>query len=184
MRRVTALIALFVTLMLGFMTLVGSSRAQEATPQAGIILEPVHPIVGTWIVTSPDGAPELTSFTSDGVVTDIEADGTVGLGVWQPTGERTASFTMVLIVASEDFNATIQINVEVSIDASGNNGTADFTYTAVLPDGSVADSGEGQVTISRLMVQPLDAKGTPIPNLPTWNPGAEEGGTPEATPSS
>ena len=183
MRRVTAMVALFVTLLLSFMALASSSLAQDSTPQAGIIPEPVHPIIGTWIVADPEGAPALTSFTSDGTVTDVEADGTVGLGVWQPTGERTASFTMVLIVSSEEFNATIQINVAVSVDASGNNGTADFTYTAVLADGSVAESGDGHVTISRLMVQPLDAQGTPIPNFPTWNPNAENG-TPEATPSS
>src|SRR6188472_2693446 len=64
---------------------------------AGIILDPVHSIVGTWIVNDlgPEGSPSLTSFTSDGVVIDIEAEGGDGLGVWQPTGERTAAFTMV-----------------------------------------------------------------------------------------
>jgi hypothetical protein len=185
MRRIAVYIALSFSVMLGVAAIANGALAQESTPQAGIIPEPVHPIVGTWIVVDPDGIPGLTSFTSDGVVTDLEADGGVGLGTWQPTGERTAAFTMVLLVSEEDFAASIQINVVVTIDASGNSGTAEFTYTAVLADGTVADSGSGNVTISRLMVQPLDAMGTPMAGIPTWNPSADEGeGTPEATPAS
>lgn len=183
MRRILALVSLFALLVLGFASLASSSFAQDSTPQPGILPEPVHPLIGTWIVTDPDGAPALTSFTSDGTVTDVEADGTTGLGTWQPTGERTAIFTMILIISGDEFNASIQLNVEVSIDASGNSGTADYTYTAVLADGTVIDSGRGQGTISRLMAQPLEAMGTPIASFPTWNPSAEEG-TPVASPTS
>ena len=187
MRRVSTMIALSIMLLLGLAAIADSTRAQDATPQAGIIPEPIHPIVGTWIVNDlgPEGSPSLASFTSDGVVTDIEAEGGVGLGVWQPTGERTAAFTMVIPFADEEFYATIQINVSVSIDASGDSGTADYSYTAVLADGTVADSGMGSVTITRMPVQPLDAVGTPMAAFPVWNPSSGEGSeNPEATPSS
>lgn len=187
MRRVSTIIALSVTLLLGFVAIAGSTRAQEATPLAGVIPEPIHPIVGTWIVTDlgPETSPSVTSFTSDGVVIDVEADGGVGLGVWQPTGERTAAFTMIVPLAFEDFYATIQINVTVSIDASGDSGIAEYTYTAVLADGTVGDAGTGSVAITRMPVQPLDAAGTPMAAFPVWNPSSGEGGeNPEATPSS
>ena len=114
----------------------------------------------------------------------VETDGGTGLGSWQPTGERTAAFTMVIMIADPQFSATVQINVTVAIDASGDAGTADYSYTVVLPNGSVADSGKGAVTITRMPVQPLDAAGTPMAEFPTWNPNQGEGGaTPEATPS-
>ena len=184
MRRIAVFVALSFSIMLGLAAVANGAIAQEGTPQAGIIPEPIHPIIGTWIIADPDGVPGLTSFTSDGVVTDLESDGTVGLGIWQPTGERTAAFTMVQLMSGEGFAGSVQINVVVTIDASGNSGTAEYTYTVVLADGSVADSGSGNVTISRLMVQPLDSMGTPIPGFPTWNPSADGGGTPESTPNS
>ena len=90
---------------------------------------------------------------------------------------------MVIVIAAPEFSATIQINATAEVDETGNSGTVDYSYTAVLPDGSVADSGTGSVTISRLPIQGLDAEGTPIPNFPTWNPNQEGEGTPEATPS-
>ncbi len=187
MRRVSTMIALTVALLLHFVAIAGHSRAQDATPQAGIIPEPIHPIVGTWIVNDlgPGASPSLTSFTSEGIVTDVEADGGVGLGVWQPTGERTAALTMVVPLTDGEFYATVQINVTVSIDASGDSGTADYTYTAVQSDGTVGESGTGSVTITRMSVQPLDAAGTPMAAFPVWSPSSGGGGeNPEATPGS
>lgn len=182
MRRGSVLLALVASLLLGLAFVVSGARAQDSTPTASAGAMAGHPIVGTWMVTDPSGSPSVTSFTADGVVTDIEADGGAALGTWVATGDRTAAFTMILIVASPEFSASIQINVEVTIDETGNAGTGRYTYTAVLPDGTVAESGEGTVTVTRLGVQGLDSKGTPIAGYPTWNPN-EGNGTPEATPA-
>jgi hypothetical protein len=180
MRRISVLAVLIVALvgLVAFGRSPGTG-AQDGTPTAGMA---GHPLVGTWIVNDPTGSPSLTAFTADGVVTDVETEGGAGLGSWKPTGERTAAFTLVIVIADPQFSATIQINATVEIDATGNSGTADYTYTAVLPDGTVAESGSGSVTIARLPVQGLDAKGTPIAGFPTWNPNQDQGGA-EASPA-
>jgi hypothetical protein len=183
MRRVTAVLMLVGSLVLGLTVVAGGARAQDATPPAGSVPMAGHPVVGTWIVTDPQGSPSVTSFTADGVVTDVEADGGGALGAWEPTGADTVAFTMILVVSSPEFTATVQINGTLTIDASGDTGSGDYSYTAVLPNGTVAESGTGTVTIARMPIQPLDAAGTPIASFPAWNPNAGEG-TPEATPES
>ncbi|HKG24105.1 MAG TPA: hypothetical protein VKB09_00575 [Thermomicrobiales bacterium] len=151
------------------------TAAQDGTPGAAEVSMEGHPILGTWIVDDPNGSPSLTSFTADGVVIDVETSGGTALGAWRPTGDRTAELTMVIVIAAPEFSATIQIKATAEVDETGNSGTADYSYTAVLPDGSV--------TITRLPIQGLHAEGTPISNFPTWNPNQEGEGTPEATPS-
>ena len=179
MRRSLIVLSLIGSLLLGIAVFGGAVRAQDSTPLAG------HPLIGTWIVTDPTGAPSIISFTADGTVTDIEADGGTGLGTWTATGANTAAFTFVILDATPEFTASIQINVTVTIDASGNSGTAPYSITGVMPDGSVVFSGTGSVTVARLPVQPLSAAGTPMAGFPAWNPAQANGGaTPVATAAS
>ena len=55
-----------------------------------------HPFVGTWIIGDPTGGEPTTNIiTPDGGLIDP----TVGAaGVWTPTGERTADYTLIAIV--------------------------------------------------------------------------------------
>lgn len=181
MARRSVLRALLAGLLLGLAAVAGAARAQDGTPAAEALAG--HPILGTWLVTDPNGSPSVTSFTADGVVVDVEADGGTALGTWRPTGDRTAAFTMLLLVSDADFAASVQINVTVEIDATGDAGTGDYSYTAVLADGTVVDAGTGSVTVVRMPVQGLDAVGTPMAGFPTWTPNQDENGPPAATPA-
>jgi hypothetical protein len=53
--------------------------------------------VGSWTVTvTPDDGPPFTNggiFSSDGTVTIMEADGTLGLGVWEKLSGNQYAFT-------------------------------------------------------------------------------------------
>ncbi len=178
MRRALVIATLVGSMLLGLFVVGGGVRAQGTTPMAG------HPLIGTWIVTDPTGSPSVISFTADGTVTEIQADGGIGLGTWMATGANTAAFTFVILLSGPDFTASVQINVSVTIDASGNSGAAPYSLTVVLPDGTVVASDTGAVTVVRMPVQPLSAAGMPMAGYPTWNPDQNGGGTPVATPAS
>jgi hypothetical protein len=158
-----------------------TAHAQDATPTAGAMAG--HPLVGTWILTDPNGTPSVTAFTSDGIVVETEIEGGVGVGSWQPTGERTAAVTFVVPIHEAGFEAIVVIRATGEVAADGATFTAEYSVTGQGPDGSVIFSDHGQVTGTRLPVEPVEAVGTPLAGFPTWTPSEE--GTPEAaTPTS
>lgn len=162
-----------------------AALAQDATPAAGTTIVPQqgHPLVGAWIADVAGESPSLIAFSADGVVTDVETGGGAGVGTWQPTGERTAAFTMLIAVGGPGFAATVQVNATVSVDASGDAGAGEYSLTVVGADGAVLATETGTVAITRIPVQSLEAAGTPLPNLPTWTPDQEGGEGPAATPA-
>ena len=73
----------------------GRVAAQDATPTAMAS----HPFVGTWIVerpADPAGMPTTNIITADGGLIDPSIG---AAGVWTATGERTADFTLIALVA-------------------------------------------------------------------------------------
>ncbi len=91
--------------MLGLAAVANGALAQEGTPQAGIIPEPVHPLVGPWLVDKTGGTPSVTSFTADGIMTDAEFDGSIGPGARQPTGEPTAAFSFIIPYVDDAYHS-------------------------------------------------------------------------------
>jgi hypothetical protein len=177
MRRVSVLAALL-TVVLGGALVIGwapFTEAEESTPAASMT---GHPLVGTWVVTNPDGAPVVIAFTADGVVVDTEGDGGTGVGAWQPTGERTAAFTFVLPASDQEFIGIIGLRATAEVDASGATFTAPYSVSSQLPDGTAPLSDQGQVTGTRLPIEPVEAAGASLAGFPTWT--VEEPGTPEA----
>jgi hypothetical protein len=177
MRRVSLLFAaalVFGALVLGIATVSPGVSAQDDIAEAG------HPLVGTWILSDPASTPSLVTFTSDGTLTDLELAGGTGLGAWEATGPQTAAATLIIAISVPEFSATIQVNATFEIDTSGDAGTFAYSYTAVGADGTVFETyTDGSGTITRLPIQPLEAAGTPMPEIPTWNPNQEEGGEEE-----
>lgn len=184
MRRVSLLFAaalMFGALVLGLATISPGVSAQDDVAEAG------HPLVGTWILSDPASNPSIVTFNSDGTLTDLELTGVLGLGAWEATGAQTAAATLIIAIATPEFSATIQVNATFEVDTSGNTGTGAYSYTAVGADGTVFESYTGGAgTITRLPIQPLEAAGTPMADLPAWDPNQEEDGGEEgaeATPS-
>lgn len=177
MRRFS-LLAVLTVVLVGLVALdhTPGSAAQNGTPTAGLA---GHPLVGTWIVNDPSGTPSVTTFTSDGIVIDTETGGGTGLGSWQATGARTASFTFVIQTSdpTQHFTGTVIIRGTAEVDTSGNSLTSSFSYTVVQENGTVLASGKGQVTGTRLPVESPDKAGTPLVGYPTVVP------SPVASPS-
>jgi hypothetical protein len=173
-----SLLAVLAVVLVGLIALgrASGSSAQDGTPPAGLA---GHPLVGSWIVNDPQGQPSVTAFTADGVVVDAETGGGTGIGSWQATGERTAAFTFVIQAsdAAQHFTGTIVIRGTAEVDASGDTFTAPYSYTVVQEDGTVLDSGTGTVTGTRLPIEPVDKKGSPLAGYPTVVP------SPEASPA-
>jgi hypothetical protein len=146
----------------------GLSRtaAQEATPSAMAS----HPFVGTWIIGDPSGGEPTTNvITADGGLIDP----TVGAaGVWTPTGERTADFTLIAIV-TEGGGSYYLVRGSITVDAGGDTVTATANATHVAPDGTVLDQQAPFTgTYLRLKVEPQSAVGQPLAGFPAWTPQA------------
>jgi len=153
---------------------IGRVSAQDETPTAG------HPIVGTWIFDRDESdsadAPTIVVFNADGGLLD-PSQGVAG--VWKPTGERTAAWTLIQFVAGGTQGyVAVRSNGEISDDDHTLAGPVSFTVIA--PDGTVITSGEGQSTAMRLQVEPVEEGGKPLAGFPTWMPAPQL----EATPAS
>src|SRR4051794_38775634 len=71
------------------------AAAQDATP----IAMAGHPFVGTWVVddsADPTDMPTTNIITADGGLIDPSIG---AAGAWRATGERTADFTLIALVA-------------------------------------------------------------------------------------
>ena len=142
------------------------AAAQEATP-SGTADIASHPVVGLWRTTvSNQGEASfssLTTFHADGTYTEVLPNGLVLTGLWQPTGERTATLTAYLSHFTDDdrlVNEEVRLTVEV--DETGNALTEEGTYVGLFEDGSVAIAVESPATGTRLEVLPVEPLGTPV----------------------
>jgi hypothetical protein len=139
--------------------------AQEATP-ASMADMASHPVVGGWRLTVDLGggmtSPDLQIFHADGTYTETLPDGAVLFGVWQPTGERTATLTVYQNYLMEDRLVQAEGRFTVEVDASGNTLTEEGTFVGLFEDGSVALAFESPATGTRMEVLPVEPLGTPV----------------------
>src|SRR5918911_1118176 len=97
MRKMTTLVACVVLVLLAGVAAAraGPAVAQDATPVASIPVA-AHPVVGSWLLREPDEPdepPSLVTFHADGTFLEVESDGTIGVGSWEATGERSVAVT-------------------------------------------------------------------------------------------
>jgi len=141
-----------------------AALAQDAspTPIAG------HPLVGVWVVDTnvddPANPPARVSFGADGSLLQVDVGG-VGIGAWEPTGERTGALTVSFLFADSNravSTSTVRASVEASED--GQSWTAAFTVEYIGPDG-VSSGQIGPVTASatRIAVEPMSPAASPGP---------------------
>lgn len=119
-----------------------------------------HPLVGSWLVSgvSQISYPEAASvFSPDGAVThivfsDISPHLPIGnaVGRWAPTGERSATFTLVTVVP----DGTVTLRAEVTIDASGDNFMGTYDVVTRAPNGTkLVVDGPNSLRASRIKVE-------------------------------
>ncbi len=144
-----------------------------------------HALVGTWFLESssanPTQAHDLFILHADGTYIEANADGSVRLGVWEPTGPTTA--TLTIVAYSRDAAGAslggITIRLTITLNPDGNSYTAEGTIELTAPDGSTSgQAGPAMGTATRMLVE---APGTPVMTLAELFGGAP--GTPEATPA-
>ncbi len=150
------------------------ATAQDATPTAMA----GHPLVGTWIfdkdIATMTDVPSIVVFTADGGLLD-PSEGVAG--AWQATGPRSAAWTLVDFIT--DPHGYVAIRSTAEIDDSGNALAGPYSVTIVGADGTVMFSGEASSTATRFQIEPIEAGGTPLAGIPTWEPAPP----PDATPT-
>src|SRR5215207_9253246 len=125
MRRFAVLLSVVAVLLLGTLALHAQPVvvAQAATPTT----MNGHPLVGTWLLDTdaddPANAPEVIVFTADGAYISVDAEGFPSLGVWEASGERSATLTFVspgLEEEEEDgaFAGTFMVRATIDVDES------------------------------------------------------------------
>ena len=178
MRRLSIVAVVLAVALLGLAAAgIAGTTAQDATPGAA-----GHPLVGAWIVDSEAGTadpPSITIASADGTAVDTTADG-ASAGVWEATGPRTATLTLVGLFEEEGFGGSYFIRAEIEVDAAGETFEGPYAYTVVGADGTVLETGEDTASGTRLHGPAADAVGSPLAGFPTWEPEAPEAATPAA----
>ena len=177
MRR-TSVVLLSAVVLLGTLLLGGG---RFAVAQEESLAD--HLAVGSWAVESDPGDAgfSLTSVTlaADGTALYISPNADVGVGVWAPSGETTASLTFR---AATNGPAYILIRVGIEVPPDGVTFTGTFTAEMIFDPAGGGTSGQigpGSVTGTRMLAE---APGTPTSSFEEFF--AVPGATPEATPVS
>jgi hypothetical protein len=182
MRRFSIFLSVVVVLLLGI-AVIGprpGAAAQEATPTTMT----GHPLVGTWLLDTnaddPANAPEVVVFTADGAYISVDAEAFPSLGVWEASGERTATLTIVSPGVEEEedgaFVGTFMIRATIDVDETGDTFTAQYTGEFVEPDGTgTGEYGPGTATATRITAE---AMGTPAGPLEVLFEEEEAAATP------
>jgi hypothetical protein len=183
MRRFSVLLSIVAVVLLGAAVVVQQppAAAQEATPAATARMAmAAHPLVGAWQWSNNPGDP-LASYTyaifhDDGTYTEYDPALGVGIGVWRPTGERTADLTIVF----QDIDPTPAVFkpgwasfwIAIAVDKTGNAMTGEGNLEARTPTGAVVAQfpykGFGtRLTVDTTTPLNLALAGTPTVGTPT-----------------
>jgi hypothetical protein len=141
--------------------------AQDGTPAAV-----GKSFVGSWRLTfeTPLGPSQsLLTIAADGTVVFSgrpvsPASGgnpvtfaSAGHGAWHQTGPAAGAITWIGLVsdAQGNFLAVVTDSVEATLDGDGDGWSGAYSATVADPDGNVLYVGNGNVTGTRVTVQPL-----------------------------
>jgi hypothetical protein len=173
---ILSLVVLLAALILGGFRIV-SAQDTAAPDYAG------HPILGTWELLADVGdgdtsCPSQIVFTDDGAYIDVDCEGAVVIGAWEPTGDLTANMTFT----SYDEGGAYRVRAAVEVAEDGQSFSGTFTFELVDPASGegMGEYGPGTVTATRLVAE---GPGTPVGSVIDLFSQFEEG-TPEATPAS
>ena len=167
MRRFTVSLAVVVVLLVSVLTTMGRSTTADDDMTAE------HPIVGAWEWDNdPDNPGTLLSyaiFHDDGTYTEANPDGSIAIGAWEPTGERTADLTSLAQFTDPETDETITATLLMAaeVDETGNGITAPYTVEARNPAGEVVFAEEFLALGTRIDVVPMVPLGTPMAGTPT-----------------
>jgi hypothetical protein len=162
-----------VSIVIAFASVVAFARGNAATAQDDMT---ASPFVGTWTWVNGEGAdnmPSIAHFQPDGAYFEVMPWGAVLMGVWEPTGERTAVVTQVINYLDDDGQLVQgQGRGSMEIDETGNTITWQSSFLSRYQDGrtdlafDVDDPGQTSIG-TRLEPQPMatldELMDTPLP---------------------
>ena len=177
MRRCSGLLAVVVVLTAAVAISRSPAIAQESTPPVPGAMA-AHPLVGAWRwdndPTHPGTFLSYAIFHADGTYTEALPDGTVLIGVWQPTGERTADFIFFNQYTFDGKFARGEGRGVAEVDATGNVATQRTSFVGRFLDGSIEDAAVFISNGTRLdvlpVISPEDLAATPVPALAVATP--------------
>jgi hypothetical protein len=146
--------------------------AQESTPTGTSTAE--HPVVGAWRWNNDPSDPvqyTYAIFHDDGTYQEVSGHD-MGIGVWQPTGERTAEIGYIyqdIDPFSDDFEpGTVLIRATVELNEAGDSATATYSVEARTLDGTAVVQFDGLAgTLTRITIESLAFPPTPVAATPT-----------------
>jgi hypothetical protein len=131
--------------------------AQEATPETSTMS--THPVVGAWRFSNEIGGisfPSLAIVHADGTyIEDYPDESSYSMGVWEPTGERTATITIYQVYVVDDKLVNGEGRFTAEVDETGNALTRDGTFVGTFEDGSIEFAAEGPTPATRLGILPV-----------------------------
>ena len=167
MRRIS-LITSLVSLALLVALLGGSwssqTIAQDATPMA----VNDHPLVGAWLIdvdtANPENPMSLATFSSDGIYTQHDPDGTDGVGAWEATGESTAALTFIEQFTVDDAGTVVRTTIRVEIEVSEDGQSVTGTYSVEFAGEGFPEGEFGPATAEgeRIVVEEIGTDLTPL----------------------
>ena len=124
MSRIVVVLSVVALIGMGWMERAGGDPSAQAATRAALA---GHPLVGTWLATTPFGASSET-FAADGSfvaaypVVENGPNGTAyyspGVGVWESTGERSGHFTSVQAITDADGTSLGTLTIDGYLDMS------------------------------------------------------------------
>jgi hypothetical protein len=132
----------------------------------------IHPVVGGWQWENDAGDGTIivsyAVFHADGTYTEAYSYGVPLIGLWKPTGERTADLLNLAADVDPDPNVTLMAEGRqaVEVNETGNAITAEGHFQLRGPDGTVVFSGPAVSRGTRLEVLPVVPFGTPAAATP------------------
>jgi hypothetical protein len=171
------LVSLVSVVVLGLVVVLGAGHiqvtAQEATPDAATMMAmATHPVVGTWEMTGELGDetfPFLAMFHADGAYLELYPWGPIFVGVWKPTGERTAEGLTLGYGIADDRLERGEGRWTAEVDETGHAIVTNGPFVSrFVDDGSITLATEGPVSGTRIEVLPvvslaeLAPEGTPV----------------------
>ena len=160
----------------------GLNRVNPVRAQEGGSAMAAHPLVGVWQVTNDPAEPNSSEpaepsyyvFHADGTALTSTAVAGVGVGVWRPTGERTADRSVWYVDLDPDPNhlerGAATGSTSVTVAESGTTFTETGTIQGKAIDGTVLFTIPSINIGTRLEVEPmaqLDTADTATPAAST-----------------
>jgi hypothetical protein len=161
MRRRTIVVAAVPGTLAGAAAL-GRRDLAHAAPSSTPAVMAAHPMVGVWRMTNDLGGgitfpfPSLAMFHADGTyIEDFPDAESFSMGLWQPTGERTAIATIYQVYLIDDKLAHGEGRFTADVDATGQKIMTNGTFVGTFEDGSIDLAVEGPTAGVRLGILPV-----------------------------